>query len=66
MGVTSSRVLKETKTTHYLLLFSGGGEGDDDLADSAVYHYHPSLEQVRTWVSQAGPVIEEEGAGKRG
>jgi len=38
----------------------------DELADSAVYHYHPSLEQVRTWVSQAGLAIEEEGTGDRG
>jgi cyclopropane fatty-acyl-phospholipid synthase-like methyltransferase len=35
----------------------------DDLGDSAVYHYHPSLEQVRTWLSQAGLAIEEEGTG---
>jgi hypothetical protein len=33
----------------------------DELADSAVYHYHPSPEQVQTWVSQAGLAIEEEG-----
>jgi SAM-dependent methyltransferase len=35
----------------------------DELVDSAVYHYHPSLEQVRIWVSQAGLAIEEEGKG---
>jgi cyclopropane fatty-acyl-phospholipid synthase-like methyltransferase len=35
----------------------------DDLGDSAVYHYHPPLEQVRTWLSQAGLAIEEEGTG---
>ena len=34
-----------------------------ELADSAVYHYHPPLEQVRTWLSQAGLAIEEEGTG---
>jgi SAM-dependent methyltransferase len=37
----------------------------DKLSDSAVYHYHPSLDQVRTWLRQAGLAIEEEGAGKR-
>ena len=36
---------------------------DGELADSAVYHYHPSREQVQTWVSQAGLVIEAEGTG---
>jgi SAM-dependent methyltransferase len=35
-----------------------------EQADSAVYHYHPSLEQVRIWLSQAGLAIEEEGKGK--
>ena len=34
-----------------------------ERADSAVYHYHPSLEQVRSWVSQAELEIEEEGTG---
>jgi len=28
-----------------------------------VYHYYPSLEQVRAWIGQAGLVIEEEGTG---
>jgi SAM-dependent methyltransferase len=34
-----------------------------ELADVAVYHYYPSLEQVRAWIGQAGLAIEEEGAG---
>ena len=28
--------------------------------DLSVYHYHPSMEQVRTWFDQAGLSIEEE------
>jgi SAM-dependent methyltransferase len=34
-----------------------------DLADVAVYHYYPSLEQVRSWLAQAGLAIEEERIG---
>jgi SAM-dependent methyltransferase len=34
-----------------------------ELADVAVYHYYPSLEQVRAWIRQAGLAIEEEGTG---
>ncbi len=34
-----------------------------DLADPAVYHFYPSLEQVRTWVGDAGLTIDEEGTG---
>jgi SAM-dependent methyltransferase len=35
-----------------------------ELADFSVYHYCPSLEQVRAWLDQAGCVVEEEGTGK--
>ena len=31
--------------------------------DHAIYHYHPSIEQVRIWFDQAGLAIEEEGTG---
>jgi SAM-dependent methyltransferase len=31
--------------------------------DLSVYHYHPSMEQVRAWFDQAGLAIEEEGTG---
>jgi SAM-dependent methyltransferase len=34
-----------------------------ELADKAVYHYYPSLEQARAWLVQAGLAIEEEGVG---
>ncbi len=35
-----------------------------ELFDPAVYHYHPSMDQVRTWFAQAGFTIEEEGTGE--
>jgi 2-polyprenyl-3-methyl-5-hydroxy-6-metoxy-1,4-benzoquinol methylase len=31
--------------------------------DLSVYHYHPSMEQVRTWYDQAGLAIVDEGTG---
>jgi hypothetical protein len=33
------------------------------LADKAVYHYYPGVEQVRIWIGQAGLAIEVEGTG---
>ncbi len=42
---------------------SGMSAMSGELADKAVYHYYPSLEQVRAWIGQAGLVIEEEGTG---
>lgn len=32
--------------------------------DHTVYHYHPSIEQVRQWLDQAGLSIEDEGSGE--
>ena len=34
-----------------------------DLADVATYHYYPSLEQVQTWLGEAGFEVEEQGTG---
>jgi 2-polyprenyl-3-methyl-5-hydroxy-6-metoxy-1,4-benzoquinol methylase len=34
--------------------------------DLSVYHYHPSMEQVRAWFDQAGLAIEEEATEKEG
>lgn len=34
--------------------------------DLSVYHYHPSMQQVRAWFDQVGLVIEEEGAEEEG
>ncbi len=42
-------------------LTSSGMPGD--LTNVVVYHYYPSLEQVHTWIGQAGLAIEEEGTG---
>ncbi len=33
------------------------------LADAAVYHFYPTLEQAREWIDRAGLVIQEEGFG---
>ncbi len=35
-----------------------------DLADSSVYHYHPPLDQVRSWLDEAGFDIDDEVMGK--
>ena len=34
-----------------------------EQSDPAVYHYHPSLEQVHAWLDEAGLAIVEEGIG---
>jgi 2-polyprenyl-3-methyl-5-hydroxy-6-metoxy-1,4-benzoquinol methylase len=34
-----------------------------ECIDSTVYHYYPSMEQVREWIRQAGLTVIEEGEG---
>ncbi len=34
-----------------------------EIADPAVYHFYPSLDQVRGWIAAAGLLIQEEGDG---
>lgn len=34
-----------------------------ELVARSVYHYYPSLEQVRAWIGQAGLALVEEGTG---
>jgi cyclopropane fatty-acyl-phospholipid synthase-like methyltransferase len=34
-----------------------------ELADEEVYHYYPSIEQVREWLQQAGFALQQEGEG---
>jgi len=36
----------------------------DELADMAVYHYYPSVEQVRKWLDQENFFVEADGLGK--
>jgi SAM-dependent methyltransferase len=50
-------------TTSYEGLKAAGPSSWKELADSAVYHYYPQLDQVCTWVTEAGFRVEEEGTG---
>ena len=61
LPVVFGEVVDEVEEAYERAVASGGKAEAEDVA---VYHYHPSLEQVRTWISQEGLVIEEEGAGK--
>jgi ubiquinone/menaquinone biosynthesis C-methylase UbiE len=62
LPVVFGEVVDEIDETYNQVMAStqpvGGG-----LSDSAVYHFYPSLEQAREWITQAGFEIEEEGFG---
>ncbi|MBN2389798.1 MAG: class I SAM-dependent methyltransferase [Anaerolineae bacterium] len=47
-----------------MMALEAGTLPDGEVADASVYHYHPSLEQVRTWLEQTGLTLEDEGAGE--
>jgi hypothetical protein len=51
------------KLTGYEDVFDIPKEALEERADTAVYHYYPSSEQVRAWLGQAGLAIENEGTG---
>ncbi len=40
------------------------GIAPDDIADSAVYHFHPALQQVKQWLDETGFVVENQGPGQ--
>jgi hypothetical protein len=42
-------------------MVASGGKAKAE--DEMVYHYVPSLEQVKDWIEQAGLTIEEQGTG---
>jgi SAM-dependent methyltransferase len=45
-------------------VFDIPGSAIEERADTAVYHYYPSIEQVRAWLAQAGLLIEEQRTGE--
>jgi len=47
-----------------VMALANGEVPNDDLADKAVYHYYPSVEQVKKWLDQEKFVIEAEGVGE--
>jgi cyclopropane fatty-acyl-phospholipid synthase-like methyltransferase len=63
LPVVFGEVADRVEETWAYVQASGPSVLPHELADGAVYHYHPSLEQVRAWLAQAGLVIEEQGTG---
>jgi len=63
LPVVFGEVVDKVEEAYEQMKALGAAMVPGQLADVAVYHYHPSLGQVRTWVGQAGLVIEEEGTG---
>jgi len=63
LPVVFGEVADEVEEAYERVKALGQPEVSGELSDPAVYHYHPSLEQVRAWIGQAGLAIEEEGTG---
>ena len=63
LPVVSGELADEVDEAYARIQALGGPVTPDALADVAVYHYYPSLEQVRAWLGQAGLAIEEQGTG---
>jgi 2-polyprenyl-3-methyl-5-hydroxy-6-metoxy-1,4-benzoquinol methylase len=63
LPVVFGEVADEVNEAYQQVKALGKSMAPSELSDTAVYHYYPSLEQVRAWIGQAGLAIEEEGAG---
>jgi SAM-dependent methyltransferase len=63
LPVVLGELVSDVDLAYECVKASGTSVVSGELADKAVYHYYPSLEQVRTWIGQAGLAIEDEGAG---
>jgi hypothetical protein len=61
LPVVPGEVVDEFDTAYPLAMRPG--EMSSEVAHNAVYRFYPPLEQVRTWLAQAGLVILEEGHG---
>ena len=63
LPVVPGELADEVEASYERLISHTSQEVPGTLADPAVYHYYPSLDQVRLWLEQAGQEIEEEGTG---
>jgi 2-polyprenyl-3-methyl-5-hydroxy-6-metoxy-1,4-benzoquinol methylase len=63
MPVVFGELVDEVDVSYEKLQAVSGASDPNHLADSAVYHFYPSLEQARVWIEQAGLEIESEGIG---
>jgi hypothetical protein len=63
LPVVFGEVADEVDVAYERLKAIGMSAVSGEQSDVAVYHYYPSLEQVRTWIGQARLAIEDQGKG---
>jgi cyclopropane fatty-acyl-phospholipid synthase-like methyltransferase len=63
LPVVFGELADEVESSYERVKIFPSSEVPKDLAGAAAYHYYPSLDQVRTWLAEAGFVVEEEGTG---
>jgi hypothetical protein len=63
LPVVYGEVVSDVDVAYERVKASGTSAVSGGLADRAVYHYYPSLEQVRMWIEEARFQIEDEGTG---
>jgi cyclopropane fatty-acyl-phospholipid synthase-like methyltransferase len=63
LPVVLGELADEVAETYARVQASGAPVASGKPVEVAVYHYYPSLEQVRAWLDQAGLAVEEQGTG---
>jgi SAM-dependent methyltransferase len=64
LPVVFGEVAAEVDVAFEKVMATEKSEVIDELGDKAVYHYYPSVDQVRKWLDQEKFAIEAEGTGK--
>jgi trans-aconitate methyltransferase len=63
LPVVFGKLVSDVDLAYECVKASGMSALSGELADRAVYHYYPALEQVRSWITEARLAIEDEATG---
>ena len=61
LPVVFGEIAADVDETYEKVMVMAYDEIPSELGDKAVYHYYPSVEQVRKWLNQEKFVIEADG-----
>jgi SAM-dependent methyltransferase len=63
LPVIPGEVADQVEASYRQIMAVSSRDVSGSMADLSVYHYYPSLEQVRSWLDEAGLTLKEEGTG---
>ena len=64
LPVLYGEIADDVEASHQRVMTFRSSDVSPEIADLAVYHYHPARDQVRTWLEEAGLVLVDQGMGQ--